>query len=113
MISKLGFLNSFAKQAKENKTKQNHAEKSHNLDEWKWHRKSVDVPCREHWTGPGAGTQLGVLMGGLSTNVTIPFPGQNLTSGSKSSGSATEMKSPSLCVTIDVTLIITYKEESY
>lgn len=33
MISKLGFLNSFAKQAKENKRKHNHAEKSHNLDE--------------------------------------------------------------------------------
>lgn len=86
--------------------------KSHNLDERSWHRKSEDVPCREHRTGPGAGTQLGRSMGGLSTNVAIPFLGQNLTSGWKTSGSATAMKSQSVCVTIDVTMTLTYKEES-
>lgn len=43
--------------------------------------------------------------------MTIPFPGQNLASGSKSSGSASEKRSPSFCVTIDFTRIIKYLME--
>lgn len=111
-VFKTCFFNHLQSKLRETNLKKMTMKKSHNLDERSWHRKSEDVPCREHRTGPGAGTQLGRSMGGLSTNVAIPFLGQNLTSGWKTSGSATAMKSQSLCVTIDVTMTLTYKEES-
>lgn len=63
--------------------------------------------------GPGRGDTARGIDGRTVNKRDHSIPWTELDFRFEESGSATEMKSPSLCVTIDVTLIITYKEESY